>query len=209
MSILTPEQCVQAREVLGMSQSKVAREAGIPRPYISQFESGKRLLEDRLLSALKAFFIQAGWEPLGDIQPAVGECVVALGGKGSTFRDGFAIPDGLDPNEVEVLLAEYHDNTQQISDIRGRPLKREFIFGEIEEERAMDSAVELLLLGYRQAQIKQILHGQSPEADQVDLSDQSALRDIGDYVDSMMIKVLGPHNTEAVPVKVELEVENE
>lgn len=188
MSILTPDQCFQAREALGLSQSQVAKDVGIPRSYLSQFEGGKRNLEDRWIKALWDYFLEFGWGPgpeeLDELQG------LAPAGKGRVVRDGFAIPGGLDLAIVEALLEEHYENTERINEIRLRPLPRGIIFGGVDEEKATERALEVLLLEHRQFQIKQQIHGQSPDTEPVDLSDHSALRNIGDYVDSMMLKVL-------------------
>ncbi len=44
-----------ARESMGISQSKLAKELGINRAYLSQFESGKRLLNDNEIEVIYAY----------------------------------------------------------------------------------------------------------------------------------------------------------
>lgn len=55
---LTPEACKAARTNAKLSQARVAIDLGINRTYLSQFESGKYLLNEDLLAKLSDYFIE-------------------------------------------------------------------------------------------------------------------------------------------------------
>jgi transcriptional regulator with XRE-family HTH domain len=87
-AVITPEHSKQAREELNISQSKAALGAGINRAYLSQFESGSRILDDESLENLIGYYFSQGWEEPDD-SPIEYEVALSSG----TFKacDGFLL----------------------------------------------------------------------------------------------------------------------
>ena len=105
LSILNSQQAKKAREALGMSQGKLASELNINRSYLSQFESGKRLLSDEELNLLRECYEEKGYE---FIDSPTNE------GNGIKVMDGFAFPDGVTDEDADIILTEYAENTEKI-----------------------------------------------------------------------------------------------
>lgn len=67
-----------AREILNLSQSMVARDTKIPRPYLSEFEHGKRSLDNEQLVELDEYYRCNGWEPINEAIASDDEYTVTL-----------------------------------------------------------------------------------------------------------------------------------
>lgn len=151
--ILNPDDALYAREMLNLSQAKVAKDTGLSRSYLSQYESGKRVLEDKWMRALKGYYENLGWVAPEPKEPdEMDVCLVRS-------RDGFVISEDLTDKTVESLLDEYYSNAERIEGIQQSELRRGF-FGGIDEENSMKSVLAITLLSHRQFIIKQLLHGQ-------------------------------------------------
>ena len=61
-TILSPDEAKEARAGIGLSQNKVAQSVGISRTNLALFEVKKYLLDDGILTQLKQFYIDAGYE---------------------------------------------------------------------------------------------------------------------------------------------------
>ncbi len=68
--MLTPVKYRAARAQLGISQRRVAEQAGVPRSYLSQFERGRWIPTDAFLSKLTDFYVQHGIHDLEEPQPS-------------------------------------------------------------------------------------------------------------------------------------------
>jgi len=187
MNVLTPDLAAQAREQLKLSQSKVAKELGINRSYLSQFEGSKRILEDHILDDLHNYFVSMGWEPSIDTSDDAGEELLNSPLHGLNIADGFVICEDAFPHK-EQLLGAYYENavtieTQKTDILRRRP------FGRLDEKDAKAQCFELLMLMARQYEIKQILHGQHEQPPKA--LDTDNLRDLettGDFVEFLLSK---------------------
>ena len=58
--MITSQQAKSARLELGISQNKVAKETGLSRPYLSNFELGRYNPKDDFKETLKAFYVKEG-----------------------------------------------------------------------------------------------------------------------------------------------------
>jgi len=117
--ILTPTQAKAARIKLGISQANIANLLDMNRSYLSQFETGKYILPDKDLDALREHYETEGYDFSDDEpQPTKEPANKAVGDNTDNhvrLMDGFAVPDYLAPDLVEDLLFEYEDNIQKIN----------------------------------------------------------------------------------------------
>lgn len=187
MEILSASAAVEARNSLNLSQAKVASDVGISRSYLSQFESGKRILEDRWLVDLKDYFSYQGWSPSEVSSQSEDSAVQGIDKGGLTIADGFVIVELEHEFDVEALLDEYYENGQQIRELREAELKRGFLFKDLDWDRVLKDAYPAILLMARQYQIKQILHGQFEAPDSsVDIHNDKSLITVGNYIDAVL-----------------------
>lgn len=109
MLTLTPAQSAEARNALGLSQAAVANETGLSRVYLSQFEGGKRILEDQWLDKLIECYEEKGW-------------VNEAGGPDDSdqdnhyvprVRDGFIIPDAMPDDSAESIMDRLYVTRQK------------------------------------------------------------------------------------------------
>lgn len=185
MTILSNTQAVAARAAVSLSQSRVAKDTGISRAYLSQFESGKRILEDRWLTALNSYYREHGWSPeAGDSVPAEQQAI------GIRMRDGFQISAALNDSQVEQLLDAYYDNQLQIEELAASEVPRGSIFQSVAKEKALKLAFKLLCLTAQQDGIVRQLRGQ----DVVAICNTMPYRDMettGQYTGSLIAGALG------------------
>ena len=189
MSYLTPDRAIAARESLSLSQSLVARETGIARSYLSQFENSKRVLEDSQLEELNDYYMSQGWTPSEESMKQSPEQLINSGKHGLTIADGFVVCQYPAANGyiVEDLLDAYYENSQLIHDALNQKLERGF-FGGLDEEEALKDCLRPLLLMARQYEIKQILSGQyTKPSSSVTPSDSSTVQTVGDYLEVLMM----------------------
>ena len=154
--VLTPDESKRARSELNISQAKAASGADINRSYLSQFESGTRILDDKSADKLCSFYVASGWE---EEQIEVVEPEVAIKTGGIKIRDGFVIPNQADDEHLERLLEEYQDNLLEIQQEEGKPVHFGFLGG-LNEERTAEMSQYLLKLMARNFSIITQLHGQ-------------------------------------------------
>ena len=84
---LTPAQCRAARGLMGWNQGDLAREAGVSRQTINDFESGKREPIPNNLAAIVMAFLEVGIIPIDEEH---GTQMTFGGGRGVRFarREG-------------------------------------------------------------------------------------------------------------------------
>lgn len=121
-TILTPDEAKAARAAVGLSQNKVAQSVGISRTNLALFEVKKYLLDDNALTRLKQFYIDAGYAFAGSAtveQPGLTADAMPKDtlSHGIRLMDGYAIPEGIDEDEAEGILAEIADNDSQIEEL--------------------------------------------------------------------------------------------
>ncbi len=68
--LTTPVKYRAARAQLGLSQRSVAKQADVPRSYLSQFERGRWIPTDAFLSKLTDFYIGHGVHELEEPEPS-------------------------------------------------------------------------------------------------------------------------------------------
>lgn len=182
MSKLTSQQSRTARQALGLSQSKVARATGINRSTLGLFEVDRYILDDRALQGLRAFYeVQgytfeakaAGISPVAAPMPPPEPPVSSVETR-ATVMDGFAIPGGFAPEEVETVLDEIHANDAAIADIATQPVKRHWLTDEVLTE-ASDAAVILMARNY---QLIRQLQGHIPTEAANDDGNPSTVADV-------------------------------
>lgn len=195
MSYLTPDQAVAARESLNLSQSLVAKETGISRAYLSQFENSRRILEDYLLEAIHDCYVNHGWEPPEQVTEAPVEQMINDIDNGLTIMDGFVVSDYAEAEGyvLEELLDEYYENSQKIKQHLEKELKRGF-FGGVDDDSALKSSIPPLLLMARQFEIKQILHGQYTANDAIDPEDSSTIQTVAHYLENLLMRAFPSRN---------------
>ncbi|MFT6910207.1 MAG: transcriptional regulator with XRE-family HTH domain [Oleiphilaceae bacterium] len=183
IQIISPVQAVSAREELNLSQAKVASDTGISRPYLSQFEGGKRILEDDKQQILLDYYLGYGWiylEPIfadekDDFLPYI-------------IRDGFAVPESIHNQELEDLLSEHYENAEKIEQLKLTEVKRGSWLGSIDKEHANFIWLQVMMLAARQYTIKQLLHGQLDVGGEFVEQEKAQISTIGEYGDDMFYR---------------------
>jgi transcriptional regulator with XRE-family HTH domain len=180
--ILSPAQAISAREELSMSQAKVALDTGISRPYLSQFEGGKRILEDDKQQILLDYYTGYGWvypEPIfeDDHLPYI-------------IRDGFAVSESIHNQDLEDLLSEHYENAKKIDELKSLKVKRGSWLGKIDKEHANWIWLQVMMLTARQYTIKQLLHGQLDVGGEFVEQDTSQITTVGEYGNDMFYRTL-------------------
>ena len=182
--VLSPANCVSAREELNLSQAKVASDTGISRPYLSQFESGKRVLEDAKQQDLLDYFGGHGWQPVVPDKESdnVSELLPYI------VRDGFIVPDSISAEDVESILEEYCDNAEKIERIRAVSVERGSWSGKIDTYHANENWLAAMMLAARQFTIIQLLHGKLEAGGEFVEQDRAAITTVGEYGDDMFYR---------------------
>lgn len=189
MNILCNTQAVAARSALNLSQAKVAKDIGLSRAYLSQFESGKRILEDRWQSSLLEYYKTKGWSP-----EAASALTTGTEPSSIKIRDGFQVSDALDDAEIEELLNTYYENQVKIEILASTEAPKGFFEG-ISEERAQKPTLELLSFACHQDVILRRLRGQNKIIDCLAIPYRE-IETIGEYVGSLMAKKYGINESE-------------
>jgi transcriptional regulator with XRE-family HTH domain len=115
------------RQSRGVSQAQLARDVGIQRSYISQFENGKYLFEDTELTSIRAYL--ESMEDLNEFSGASSEEVRL----DSVIRDGLLIPGGLDADQIELGFDGLHTSLAMFREACDLSVPKGF-FGVDEEE---------------------------------------------------------------------------
>lgn len=154
--LLTPDGSKKARSGLNMSQAKAASGAGINRAYLSQFESGTRILDDKSADKLHSFYVTSGWE---EEQVEVIEPQASINIGEIKIQDGFVIPNQTDDEQLKRLLEQYQDNLHEIQQEGDKAAHFGFLGG-LNEERTSEMSQRLITLMARNFSIVTQLHGQ-------------------------------------------------
>lgn len=136
VKLITANQSIEARDSLGLSQSAVSRDTGIPRVYVSQFESGKRILADEQLITLRDYYEELGWEAI-EAEPDVAQ-------PKQRIRDGLVIPLAIPEEEAERYLEAFHFHQEKASALLSEPVPRG-LFGNIYEPEAKGKVIYALM----------------------------------------------------------------
>lgn len=180
---LTPNQSIEAREQLSMSQSKAASAVGINRAYLSEFESSKRVLEDHAMDKLTRFYKEQGWKP--DVNVPVAQSLNS-NKHGLTLVDGMVMGAHVPKNVQEQLLAEMYELETEIEKLMERPVER-FLFGGLDEKDCVSHSIRPLMLMCRQNEIKKILQGRiDGPYSEANESDLKSINTIGDFIEAAM-----------------------
>ena len=120
----------------------------INRSYLSQFESGKRLLIDEHLNLLRQHYEGIGFD--FDDSPTIS-------GNGIHVIDGFAIPPLTDDAEADAILTEYAENKVKLQRLSEQKIPSG-IFG-VDEEDVAEKTREILRLMAKNYNLVEQLHG--------------------------------------------------
>jgi len=166
--ILTPAESKQARRFAEVSQNTVARATGIGRTKLALFEVEKYLLDDVTLEALRGYYEGLGYEfsesSAGNTEAAMTTQESSNADTGIRLIDSFAVPSGLDFDDVENTLAQIAANDELIGTLSEQKTEAGWFTDETDKR---DKAVRLLARNYlltRRLQGHEIL-GESIELD--------------------------------------------
>jgi transcriptional regulator with XRE-family HTH domain len=160
-SVLSATQAKDARAALALSQGKVASDLKINRAYLSLFESGRYVLPDSVLTALREYYEQHGHTfekaPKGKTtgnKPAVEPDAQ----EGARLMDGFLVPAALDQEAAEALLAEYSENRAKLDALCEQAPRDSIFFGPDESDMRKRQREVLMLMARNYVLVEQ-LHG--------------------------------------------------
>lgn len=105
--VLTSQQAKQARQVLGLSQGKVAGELEINRAYLSQFENGRYVFDDELLTKLRDYYQQNGFDLPEALDEPVSDIDRQVATTDTRAMDGFVAPNQKAEVDADDILTEY------------------------------------------------------------------------------------------------------
>jgi transcriptional regulator with XRE-family HTH domain len=182
--ILSPAEAVSAREELSLSQAKVASDTGISRPYLSQFEGGKRILEDEKQQMLLDYYAGYGWAYPEPVYEDGNDYLLPY-----IIRDGFAVLKSIHDQRLEDLLSEHYENAEKIENLKSLKVKRGSWLGKIDEEHANWIWLQVMMLTARQYTIKQLLNGQLDDGGEFVEQKKDQISTIGKYGDDMFYRV--------------------
>ena len=187
MSMMTPDIAAKAREQLKLSQALVAKETGISRSYLSQYEGSKRILEDHLISALEEFYKSNGWTADEKHQEQSVEQALNSPDHDLIIADGFVVAqEALADYILDDLLDEYYTNNAEIDRLAKQEIERGFFGGFNEESAYSECAIPLALMA-RQYQIIQILQGKyEPTKNISDIKTTADIDTKGDYIEVLI-----------------------
>lgn len=144
--MLTGNEAKQARLSISLSQKKVTEHTGISNTDISKLENGRIILPNDQLKTLLEFYHEEGASLPEDIQEQLDngdidleiELNISEDKEGTNpilknkkvpvrqqlHIDGIVIPETIEAEEAELLMAEYHDNKTRIKDLLNTPVPR-------------------------------------------------------------------------------------
>ena len=193
MTIVNPSELIEARENLGISQSKLSRETGVNRAYISQFENGKRVLEDHCLDKIAEHLESLGWvSPNSEDVEILPDSTRLIPVAKLKVLDGFVIPEGIPlGEELEFMIDEFDRNTDRIEELKQKELRRGLLGG-LDPDSANEQSLEVLVLSARNLEIISQIHGKYEATYQgATLEDDDSLTKIGHYVEALIYKFMG------------------
>ncbi|ODS23028.1 hypothetical protein AB835_11100 [Candidatus Endobugula sertula] len=186
-TLLQPEQSIEARELLNLSQAK---ETGVNRAYLSQFENGKRILKDAENDALINYYDEQGLDVDALRQKANQEeqkipinpdLTPVYSINPYRIRDGIVISSHLANDTVEALMNEYHNLDSQIEQALEQPIVRG-LFG-LSRADTTEKAIQTLLDCYRQRHIKLVLQGRESEQPEKTVDD-SDIKTVDEFINT-------------------------
>jgi transcriptional regulator with XRE-family HTH domain len=157
----TPQQAKVARGTAQLSQGRVASDVGINRSYLSQFESGKYLLDDATLTRLRDYYSKHGAK-LESVAHAPSAQFENDSDESDTLRlrDGFLLPPETDEDHADALLNEYAENRHRIDNMCTFDLSNSGFLGfGVDEDKAHKLADEVLSLMAKNYAIVEELQG--------------------------------------------------
>ena len=132
--MITSKQARLARESLGMSQTVVARETGISRSYLSQFENGSLQLAKPLIDKLQEFLENKGYEFGASSSESAGEAL-----KTAAISAEERLNQKMVKGEETVVV-----ETEELSELIG--LLGDFVVHSIQPEPANDNQSDVVIL---------------------------------------------------------------
>jgi len=164
--VLTSQQAKQARQVLGLSQGKVAGDLEVNRTYLSQFENGRYLFDDAVLTRIRDYYQLCGFdfaEPPeivpdeADVMDAGSETGYQSAPPSVRVMDGFVVPHQADETDVDDILTQYAQNRRFIRELCQSAVKQGF--WDINEDDLSERKHRLLVLMARNYTLIEQLHG--------------------------------------------------
>ena len=150
-TVLRPADSKQARRFAEVSQNTVARATGISRTTLALFEVEKYLLDDATLEVLRDYYAGLGYEfteEAGGNNESISTTLERSEAKTSVrLIDGFAVPAGLDLDDVEDALAQIAANDELIGELSEQKTESTWLFNDPETDKR-DKAVLLLARNY-------------------------------------------------------------
>jgi transcriptional regulator with XRE-family HTH domain len=124
---ITPSELKALRTVKGISQVRLAKDAGLQRSYLSQYENGKYLFsDDDLDSIMKAL------DRVDDVNDPELPTLFDLA-LDPVILVGFLVPGGVEPEECELALEKFEDAMSEVMDRLNLETPRGF-FGGVDRE---------------------------------------------------------------------------
>lgn len=172
-NIITPAQARELRTLAQLSQSTVAREAGLKnRSYLSLFEAGRYVLPDGELKKLRLYLESKTVEPpSGDAAlsrtPGDNSTRSAMGAPRQAAEasmlapaapsiDGFQHAGALSPEDAEALAEEFHADEDELQALLAAKHEEPFFS---ETSKGEDRVSKLLL---KKALLVRLLRGEVP-----------------------------------------------
>jgi len=174
-TVLTPAESKQARHFAEVSQNTVARATGISRTTLALFEVEKYLLDDAALETLRDYYTGLGYE-FAEGADGNAEATTTAPDRSeaeSSVRliDGFAVPSGLDFDDVEDTLAQIAANDELIGLLSEQKTESSWLFDEPNTDKR-DKAMILLALNYL---LTRRLQGHDPLSENIEPDTNGAL----------------------------------
>jgi transcriptional regulator with XRE-family HTH domain len=141
--ILKPSELKSLRISHGVSQAQLSRDLEIQRSYISQFEHGKYVFDDEILTAMKEYFESV--DMLND-EPEISPADIGLD---PIVRDGLLVPGGLEVEEVETGFDGLNSCLESFHQVCQRDLPKGFLLGGIDEEKLAEYQLEAGVIAIR------------------------------------------------------------
>lgn len=181
---ITGNQAKQARLTLLLSQSKVAKECGINRSYLSQFEHGHRKLSEPDLETLHDYFSSEDEDdtvtPQEEDDQSIFD-VTPFNRFKKYILDDFVISPQVDEVSAENLIDEYHALSDHMEQFYEREPVKSWFYG-VSKEETLEKALPVLLAAYRQHVIIQTLLNKPREQDSKPIKSIDDVNNIKDFL---------------------------
>jgi transcriptional regulator with XRE-family HTH domain len=190
-TILTAEQAKAARSTTRLSQGKVAADLEINRAYLSLFESGKYVFKDSVLTQLRSYYEEHGYD-FGDAGAPEQTASRSQASHVEAVRimDGFQVPSAMSEEEAEALLAEYSENSAMIqTSCAEKP--EDFLFFGVDEDDLHERQYQVLMLMARNFTLIEQLHGRETVLPTLEAEKKKPKKTVGDYLSSDFADIFG------------------